>query len=77
MNTTDTAQLTDKATATYFREHHKTVRSLCKTMGMEFSGSAGHEIFRTTDGTAYAKYPFTATGKDGREQTFELFALIQ
>ena len=76
MNTTDTAQLTDKATAAYFREHHKTVRSLCKTMGMEFTGHAGGEVFTTKDGTAYAKYPFTATSKDGREQTFELFAKI-
>lgn len=45
-------------------------------MGMEFKGHAGGEVFRTTDGTAYAKYPFTATDKDGREQTFELFAKI-
>ena len=76
MTTTDTVQLTDKATAAYFREHYKAVRSLCQSMGMEFKGHAGGEVFTTKDGTAYAKYPFTATDKDGREQTFELFALI-
>lgn len=72
-------QLMAQLTTEYFREHHRTAKALCKTMGLTFAASTDHSIFRPANNRnrPYGKIPFWGQHPDGTRERFELLIPIK
>jgi hypothetical protein len=72
-------QLIEQLNTDYFREHGKTARALCESMGLTFVGSWGATIERPTNNRKrpFGRIPFTGQHPDGKQEEFFLMVRIK